>query len=173
MVGLLCDFWKDLSSGGENYSPKYLYSPFKIIIQPQTDYCTLMSLMMDIFSPCPSYDREHASPNTLLNTLPCSLKTFLLLLSISANVAEIPVASGVVVGVLVFTGRKTHLKTWQSSTFRVHTHAQESLVKEIQQDSESRVRQGLHWATLLILKMCCLEARKHSEVYVTFSPLEI
>lgn len=41
-------------------------------------------------------------PNTSL----CSLKALSLLLSISASVAYIPVASKVVVGVLVFTGRK-------------------------------------------------------------------
>lgn len=65
-----------------------------------------MNLMTETFSPCPWYDRECVWPNALPKTSPCSLKIFLLLLSVSANVIDIPVASRVVVGVLVFAGRK-------------------------------------------------------------------
>lgn len=53
----------------------------------------------------------------------------------------------------------------------MHAGVQESLVREI--PTVSAAGKGWHQAELLILKMCCLEAGKHSEAYVTFSPLEI
>lgn len=86
-----------------------------------------------------------------LNISLCLLKALLLLLSISAIIAnDIPVAPEVLENVVLLV---KDMKAENTTVIRFQTvhPCQESLVKE-------------HQATLLILKICCLEARKESEV---------
>lgn len=142
-LGLLYDFWIISSFGGDSHSPKWFYSPRVITARGGV------------------YGWTHFPHGSEMaeNTL----ETLLLFLSTSTDGTDVPGVPRWVVGVFSgFTDRKT---------VRVHVHIQESLAREIL--TLPAAGQGWHQAELLILKMCCLEGRKRSEVCVTFNPPEI
>lgn len=158
MLGLLCDFWKSLFLEGRIILQNYY--------QSQSDHCPLRGPWMDTFSSWLWDDREHPAP---WRHSCCSGASAWM--SLMPQVTLDGLWGFSVVSDFSVVSQVGKLTTWEPSTARVHVHIQESLVSEIL--TVSAAGQGWCQAELLILKMCCLEARERSEVCVTFSPLEI